>query len=237
LLHIMAEAFVFRRANLSDSVFLSIGAREAERCHVGIGLYDAVLAKTAEQISCDNRNVEDPVSKYIEHAVREDSAAHVYYENYIVAEDGRSGDLAGCTCSFPYPEFGLSKSIPAFERGLKTTSSYTDEEADAAFERLSFLDSSFPDVEFNNTWMVESVYVHPNYRKMGLGEELVKHSMEDIRKRYEGGENRRYLITCAVGNDTAKRLYERLGFHAVGQGSSEECMKAINCTGFHVLST
>jgi hypothetical protein len=79
----MAEAFVFRRAKLSDSVFLSIGAREAERCHVGIGLYDAVLAKTVVQISRDDRNEEGAISKYIEPAVREESAAHVYHETIL----------------------------------------------------------------------------------------------------------------------------------------------------------
>lgn len=49
--------------------------------------------------------------------------------------------------------------------------------------------------------------------------------------------DRRILITCAVGNDGAKRVYEKLGFKVVGVGSSEECMQSIHCSGFYVLST
>jgi ribosomal protein S18 acetylase RimI-like enzyme len=232
----MAKSFVVRKAEASDAEFLSLGAREAERCNCGIGIYDVLVGKSAEDISKMDRTASDEVSAYIKHCVLNDPASHAYYENFLVVVEEGTGQLAASACIYPYPEFGLSKSIPGLKIALKEVLGYTAEQIDEALDRWSFLDSSFPDVEFNNTWMVEAVYVDPNYRKHGLGERLLRACMEGIAKKYEGVESRRYLITCAVGNEPARRLYERLGFTLAGQGESEECMKAINCSGFYVLT-
>lgn len=229
--------FRYREARPSDGLFLSIGAREAERCHTGIGIFDLVLRKSAEEIELQDREREDGVSKYIMHAILNDPTAHIYYANFIVAEHVESGELAGCACAFPYPEFGVFKSIPAFQNGLKATAGCSEDEAKAAFDAWDFLNDAFPDVEYDHTWAVESVYVHPKYRRHGLGEQLVKRCMEAMATKHKGVDSRRFLITCAVGNEGARRLYERVGFRLVGQGESEQCMAAIRCSGFYVLST
>lgn len=232
----MSSQFLIRKAEPADGVFLSIGVREAERCHAGVGIYDALLAKKAENITPEDRAGEDDVSRYLKHSVLNDPAAHIYYGRFLVAVDSESGKLAGCTCSFPYPECGLSKSIPGFTKGIVSSLNYTTEETEKFFDRWNFLDSAFPDVEYNNTWMLESVFVDPAFRKLGLGELLLTSVMENMRKQHTETEQRRFLITCAVGNEPAKRLYERVGFHVVGNGDSEACMQTINCRGFYVLS-
>jgi RimJ/RimL family protein N-acetyltransferase len=49
------------------------------------------------------------------------------------------------------------------------------------------------------------------------------------------GENNCW-ITCAVGNCSAHRLYERIGFTLLGAGSNEECIAKFFTPGFEVLN-
>ena len=44
-------------------------------------------------------------------------------------------------------------------------------------------------------------------------------------------------LVCAVGNSSALRTYESLGFQSMGQGNSEACMEAIGIPGFCVMRT
>lgn len=236
----MSYDFKVRRACVEDGDFVSIGIREAERCNAGIGIFDTLIGKTAEDISKTDRTAPDKVSAYLKHCFLNAVESHVYISNFLLLVHVPTGKLAACACNYPHPEFGLSKSMPGFKAALKEVLNYSDEDVEQAMQRWNFLDNAFPDVDYSNCWCTEAVYVSPEFRGCGLGHMIVKASMDDQESRRESLENsaeRRYLITCAVGNDVAKRLYERLGYVVVGQGNSAECMKAINCSGFYVLST
>ena len=234
------EKFLIRPATVADSQFVSIGIREAERCHVGIGIYDVVIGQTLLQIS--EREKPDDTSRYLEHAYLNDRLSHVYMDNFLVAVDRENNQIAACCCSFPYPEFKLTTSKIGFAHGLVEILGYSKEKAEKAFDAWDFLDSAFPDVEYDHTWMIEAVYVSPAYRGQGLAQHIIQANMDSQTRRKRLATDptepdRRFLITCAVGNEGAKRVYEKLGFKLAGQGHSEECQQAIGCTGFYVLST
>lgn len=234
--------FIIRQAVPADSEFISIGIREAERCNVGIGIYDVLIGQTFKSIESTDRECPDAASRYLEYASLNDSNSHIYVNNFLVVVEESSGHLAACCCNFPYPEFKLSTSIVGFELALKEVLGYSEEQAKKAFDNWSFLDASFPDVEYDHSWMMEAVYVAPRFRGQGLAHMIVKANMDAQCGRKSlvtdsSEPDRRYLITCAVGNDAAKAVYEKLGFKVIGQGNSEECQKAIHCAGFYVLST
>lgn len=236
----MSNDFTLRRACVEDADFISVGIREAERCHAGIGIFDALVGKSKEDIAKSDRTAPDEVSAYLKHCLLNDEHSHVYIGNFLVLVEAETGKLAACSCNYPYPEHGLTKSTPGFKTALQTVLHYSDEDVEKAMHRWDFLDNSFPDVDYSNCWSVESVYVSPSFRGCGLGFKIVKACMEDQvsrRASMANTEERRFLITCAVGNEVARSLYEKLGFKLAGQGESAECMEAINCSGFYVLST
>ena len=236
----MSEEFVVRRACVDDADFVSIGIREAERCHAGIGIFDLLIGKTAEQISISDRTAPDEVSSYLKHCFLNDKESHIYITNFVVLVHTATGKLAASASNYPYPEYGLSKSTPGFKTALKEVHNYSNDEIEQAMLRWDFLDNAFPNVDYSNCWSAEAVYVSPDFRGCGLGHKIVKACMDDQNTRrisLENSDERRFLITCAVGNDVAKRLYEKLGFTVIGEGNSAECMQAINCSGFYILST
>lgn len=236
----MAQEFVIRRACAEDADFVGIGIREAERCHAGIGIFDTLAGKTVEDIFKSDRSASDEVSSYLKHCFLNDTHSHVHMANFLVLVHASTGRLAACACNYPHPEFGIYESFPGLKIALKEVQKYSEEEINISFERLNFLDSSFPDVDYSNCWCIEAVYVSPEFRGCGLGRMIMEASMNDQATRrfsLENNKERRILIICAVGNEVAKNLYEKLGFHIIGKGDSVECMKAINCSGFYVLST
>ncbi len=75
------------------------------------------------------------------------------------------------------------------------------------------------------------MYTSPAHRGKGLAASVIKAVLEEGKKT----ECKKVLITCAVGNDAAKRLYEKLGFKVVGQGSSEKAQEVLGSSGFNLL--
>jgi GNAT superfamily N-acetyltransferase len=59
----------------------------------------------------------------------------------------------------------------------------------------------------NGVGMVEDLFCHPQYRRLGLGTALLAHSVADARDRGAGP----VLITSALG-DTPKHMYASMGF-------------------------
>ncbi|MBZ0304118.1 MAG: GNAT family N-acetyltransferase [Anaerolineae bacterium] len=59
-----------------------------------------------------------------------------------------------------------------------------------------------------NTWIIANVGVHPDYQRRGIATQLMRTSMETVRAR--GGEHA--ILQVDTDNETARRLYERLGF-------------------------
>lgn len=59
-----------------------------------------------------------------------------------------------------------------------------------------------------DTWIIANVGVHPDFQRRGIATQLMRASLESIRAR--GGKHA--VLQVNFDNDTARRLYERLGF-------------------------
>lgn len=65
-----------------------------------------------------------------------------------------------------------------------------------------------PEGTASGRWFVSNVAVHPSCQGQGIGRRLMEEALENIRRR--GG--RRVLLQVRVDNESAQRLYRRLGF-------------------------
>ncbi|MCL8000798.1 GNAT family N-acetyltransferase, partial [Brucella sp. 21LCYQ03] len=70
----------------------------------------------------------------------------------------------------------------------------------------------FSSMRVTKNWILNDLFVDPNYRKQGIGEKLIHEAMAFAR---QDGATRLYLST-AVDNLTAQRLYEQVGFEKQG---------------------
>ncbi len=74
----------------------------------------------------------------------------------------------------------------------------------------------YSSVRLVKNWILNDLFVNPEYRKRGIGETLIKTVMD-----FAKGQGAVYVqLETAVDNFTAQSLYEQIGF--VKQGPDEE---------------
>jgi [ribosomal protein S18]-alanine N-acetyltransferase len=65
---------------------------------------------------------------------------------------------------------------------------------------------------YDDDWHIMNLAVDPAWRRRGVARQL----LEDFHARSAGGRERGYTLEVRTSNDEAIRLYERLGFEALG---------------------
>jgi len=62
--------------------------------------------------------------------------------------------------------------------------------------------------------VIDELYIDERFRRKGLGERLLRKSIEDAKNFFEKDSFvlRKVLVTTAEDNEPAKRLYEKVGF-------------------------
>ncbi|KAJ1427795.1 kinase-like domain-containing protein [Ochromonadaceae sp. CCMP2298] len=234
--------FMVQAARMRDVEFLSIGTREAERAHTGIGMFDVLVGKSLQEISTSQRFCSDKVSQVLQHSCLIDANSHFHLSRFVVIYDTTIDTPVACACAFPYPKFSLERSQPGIDMALKEVLGFSAEDCAKAWQRCAFMDSACAPTlaraegEYSY-WRVDEVYVSPNYRGFGLGAKVVAAAMAECNKYVERGmKGSPYLLGCAVGNTPAKRVYESLGFRVADTAAhSAACQAALNCPGFHTM--
>eukprot|EP01039_Chlorochromonas_danica_P002600 gene2600-2843_t len=219
---------VLGKALLSDSIFLATAVRDAERAHTGVGLWDVL--GDAGSGSGSGSTVD--MSLVLEHVCVNDEASHFHFSRFHVVRCALSNDIAAVACGYVYPICSMSNSKPGINLALKSIYNWSEEEVSQAWHRLQFLDDCFPDFDYDDSWMLEAVYTAPSHRGKGFAAEVLRSLLAEGKA---SSGCKKALITCAIGNDRAKRLYERVGFTVVGQGSSEIAMEKLGSPGFYLL--
>lgn len=218
------KQWIFRPATPDDAdTFLGDAIRDSERAHTGKGIWDVFLE--------DDADPSKSLSSVLAYACKHDVQSHFNYTHFIVAEAAeREGPIAA-GCGFIYPDFSVSRSFPGMANAAGRLRGISLEECSEMWKRISYLDDAFPDYDYDQTWMLESIYVSPSYRKKGLAVEL-------IQQLYELGRPhnvRECLVVCGVGNIAAYRLYEKAGFECIGKGESAAAQEAMGYPGFHLF--
>jgi GNAT superfamily N-acetyltransferase len=224
IVDLSTDAHLFQRDELKE--FLGVAIRDSERAHTGKGLWDIGL------LDYCNEERAEILGETCLNAVE----AHFHVSRMFVAVDGTTNKPVAALCGFYYPEYRLGKTFDCISTTIseKYHSKFSSvEDAKKIWDPVNlFLDDSFPEeVDYDNSWMIEAVYTSPRYRGQGLASKL----MLEVLKKGKSLGYHKSLITCAVGNEKARSIYEKFGYQLVGTGNSEECMKSIGSPGFYVL--
>lgn len=142
-----------------------------------------------------------------------------HHSHYLVGEV--DGEIAGCLCGFNEGLTGGNLLREALaEIGIDRA------EGKAMYARMQPFYRVNPG-HYKDSWVVEHVAIFPEYRRRGVVTTL----LEEILRL--GGE-RGYgcaELNMLIGNEPARRAYERAGFVAAEEKTDDEFMRIFNCPG------
>jgi len=87
--------------------------------------------------------------------------------------------------------------------------------------------SCFPDMP-EGVWIVENVGTRPAWRRRGLLAALLEQALGEGRRRGHASAQ----ISCLIGNEAARRAYERAGFRAVEERKDPAFEALLGAPGF-----
>ena len=201
-----------RPATPADASFLGRVMLLASRSHVARGAWDIMFDGT-----------DDEVIGLLARMARADARSWCQWAGFVIAEvDGRP---AAALSRFDRTEVGLLDPGDVAVQVLKAAG-WTPERLAAALVRLKpFLTCIPPQNE--GTWLVEWVATLPEYRRRGLVRLLLDEAL--ALGRSEKHELAQLMIL--IGNDTAQRAYERVGFAVTQEWRTSEFEAAVGCPG------
>jgi ribosomal protein S18 acetylase RimI-like enzyme len=179
------------------------------------------LARGAWDVAFDDEGVR---ARALEELATAAPASWCHHSVFRVAEV--DGVAAAALCAFgagPTTEHDFGVALGHVHRHL----GWSDAEIGTQIERLGPFLECFPDMP-PGTWIVENVGTAAAYRRRGLVRELLDRALADGR----AAGHARAQISCLVGNDPARRAYERAGFEVVEERTHPAFEALLGTPGF-----
>ncbi|KAJ4457793.1 hypothetical protein PAPYR_6605 [Paratrimastix pyriformis] len=199
-----------RSACADDIPFLVESVMNAERGHIGLGWWDLAFPRQA----------------VITELLLTDKPACYRMDGFLIAEypDGRrAGTILGCDlCSSSVPHTSTSRTWEAQAEAVQCAvmKHLNVEEMAHVVDVIQVLSSATPEYP-GRCWLIDCVYVVPEFRGRGLADLLFRQSLA---RGSELGLPEARLITYS-GNDASLRVYTRLGFETVTVGTNPEFVR------------
>ena len=203
---------VIRAASAADAGAIAYAAYLAGQGHCRASTYDLMIpggrpGPTAERIYLIKRLVEA------------ETVCWLHYSHYRVAVlDGR---VAASIGAFRAEDSGNIDLIKA----LRETG-WTDEEIARMSTEVRVYARVEPPVP-RDAWMIENAAVLPGFRRMGLMTALLEAVIDEGRRT----GLKTALLACNMGNEAARRLYERAGFVITAERTDTEFETVFGCPG------
>ena len=208
---------VIRPARLEDKTFLAEVVQLACRSHVERGLWDLVV----------ETNEADRI-RAIEAVLTTEQPSWCHYSKFLVAEvDGEPAAALSGYAAYDESLLPLEQALIAGMRAL----GFDDAQVGEAFKRVMvFMECHEPDEK--DAFIVEWVGTLAAYRRRGLVRELLLAMLE--RGRSLG--HRKAQIGILLGNLSAQRAYEAVGFELRHELTSANFEAAIGAPGMARLA-
>lgn len=239
-----SASFHFRQAVESDvKKLLGQAIRDSERAHTGKGIWDIAIGEDNDP----NKSLEAVLG----HACLNDKESHIYYPHFLVAvaeeqqqqhdasferKDGVEANIVdeevvAAGCGFVYPNYATRKSFTGMSLATRVLRGVSEEESIKVWDKVHFLELMFPDYDYDNTWMLDAIFVSGTHRKYGIALQL-------INRLYDAGRSsgaKECLLVSAIGNVAAYRLYVKAGFECLGEGRSSVAEEVVGYPGFYLF--
>ena len=216
-------------ATVSDALFLAEAFLFSERGSQKIGIWDLYFngKNDVPEVS------DEAMIKVLENVIATCVMTPVYYKHFSIIKSEEGKNVACCT-GYLHPCFNFGSVFRAsVEQSCSVVLGWPEEKSRERWKRIAFLQHSFPDVSWNNKFVLDCVYCVNEARGYGLARKVILHCME--RSDINGQQDNIKMITCAQGNEVARNLYIKMGFVSRGHGKSLECMNAMGIEGFELL--
>lgn len=208
----MSGAVRLRPARRGDGRFVAGVLEMAGRGHLARGAWDVAFEDDALR------------ARALEELATSAPASWCHHSVFWVAEV--DGLPAAALCAFaagPTTAHAFGVALGHVHREL----CWSEAEVGAQAERLLPFLQCFPDMP-PGTWIVENVGTAPAHRRRGLVRELLEAALADGR----GAGCEHAQISCLVGNDPARRAYERAGFEVVEERTDPAFEALLGSPGF-----
>jgi ribosomal protein S18 acetylase RimI-like enzyme len=205
-------ATTIRPARPDDVPFLAWAVLASSRSHLERGVWDLALAVPDAELLA-----------FLEAFLASPDRHFCHQTGFLVAEvDGRR---AAALSGYAHESKELTppgEAIAATARRLGRTQA----EIGAMFARMAPFLACLPTDE-PGAWIVEWVATHPDFRRRGLIDQLLRAELQVGRAR----GHRTAQIMILAGNIPAKHAYERVGFRVVEEKLNPDLEKAIGTPG------
>ncbi len=180
-----------RQADANDSAFLAEVMLLASRSQLPRGFWDLVVA-------------EEDLLDFLELLILIDSASFCHYSNFLIGEtdEGPAAALSAYDPGTP----GMLSPGQLIAAGWEEFG-WPDDELLEVYKRLEPYQTALPE-QRPGLWTIEWVATIPRLRRQGFITTLLERILDEGRAR----NYKRAQITTFMGNESATRGYQKLGF-------------------------
>lgn len=193
-----------RQAQRGDADFLAWVMLTASRSHLKRGMWDLIIGADSQECL-----------RYLARPAMTEPRSLYHSENFVIVEIDTQPAAALCGFEMRSDTWALvAEAMVAVRRDL----GWTPGNVAAWEQRVAPIWTCFPD-DAGADWIIENVATKPKHRGQGAASTLVD---EVLRTGTERG-HRLAQITTYIGNDCARSVYKKSGFHF----SDEKCCNEI----------
>ncbi len=201
---------VIRSAVRGDTRFLAWVIQEAARSHLDKGFLDIAVPDDAKRLA------------FLDAIAHAKARSMFSAQNFLVAEiDGRqAGALSAYEPAIAMPQMG-----PAMAEAVQTVG-WSEEETGGMQSRLGVAMTCYPESP-EDRWVIEWVATVPEFRGRGIVQQLLSAILENGREQ----GFRKAQVAYLLGNEPARRSYERVGFETVSERRDPDFEAALQAPG------
>ena len=204
-------SFFIRRATREDAGFLAEAIIMAGRAHVKRGIWEVVLGGTEGECLGFLKLLAVTRIPHLFH-----------YSRYMIAEvDGSPAGIAGGYDPETQGQDAMRQALPEVLEGLGRGPGGMQ----VSESTMNILSCIPEDIE--GAWVIDSLAVLPEYRRLGLARRL----LEAIVGEGRSGGYKMAQVSMYIGNTPAQKLYEGMGFTVVSEGRCPEFEAEIGSPG------
>lgn len=207
---------MIREAGEGDVPFLAWVMQAAARSHLPVGIWDVVFpGPDAARLA------------RLEALLRSEPRSYCHYGPFLVAE--RRGEPAAALCGY-HPRHEGAPAMAAALRHSLEAAGLDEAGIRETFARFAPILTCAPETP-EDLFVVEWVATRPEHRRRGLVRELLAAVLERGRR----AGFREAQISFVLGNEPARRAYERAGFRIVAERRHREFERVFGSPGIATM--